>query len=46
MSAAESIDDIPFGISSSSEVFAKYQFSKDGVALFKKVSDWKIHTAS
>ncbi|XP_077184190.1 protein disulfide-isomerase [Paroedura picta] len=37
--AAESIDDIPFGITSSSDVFAKYQFSKDGVALFKKFDE-------
>nr|XP_034960142.1 protein disulfide-isomerase [Zootoca vivipara] len=37
--AAESIDDIPFGISSNSDVFAKYQLSKDGVALFKKFDE-------
>lgn len=35
--AAESVDDIPFGISSSDDVFSKYQLSKDGVVLFKKV---------
>ena len=35
--AAESVDDIPFGISSSADVFTKYQLSKDGVVLFKKV---------
>lgn len=36
--AAEAIDDIPFGITSNSDIFAKYQLKKDGVALFKKVS--------
>lgn len=35
--AAEAVDDIPFGISSSADVFTKYQLSKDGVVLFKKV---------
>lgn len=35
--AAEAVDDIPFGISSSADVFTKYQISKDGVILFKKV---------
>lgn len=35
--AAESVDDIPFGISSSADVFSKYQLSQDGVVLFKKV---------
>ncbi|CAM4553835.1 protein disulfide-isomerase [Lepidochelys kempii] len=37
--AAQSIDDIPFGISSSSDVFSKYQLSKDGVVLFKKFDE-------
>lgn len=36
--AAEAIDDIPFGITSNSGVFSKYQLDKDGVVLFKKVS--------
>lgn len=31
------MDDIPFGISSSADVFTKYQISKDSVILFKKV---------
>lgn len=35
--AAEAVDDIPFGISSSVDVFSKYQISKDSVILFKKV---------
>lgn len=35
--AAEAVDDIPFGISSSADVFTKYQISKDSVTLFKKV---------
>ncbi|XP_057583225.1 LOW QUALITY PROTEIN: protein disulfide-isomerase-like [Hippopotamus amphibius kiboko] len=34
--AAEAIDDIPFGITSDSDVFTKYQLDKDGVVLFKK----------
>uniref|UniRef100_A0A8B9S393 Protein disulfide-isomerase n=1 Tax=Apteryx owenii TaxID=8824 RepID=A0A8B9S393_APTOW len=37
--AAESIDDIPFGISSSADVFSKYELSKDGVVLFKKFDE-------
>lgn len=36
--AAEAVDDIPFGITSNSGVFSKYQLDKDGVVLFKKVS--------
>lgn len=36
--AAEAVDDIPFGITSNSGVFSKYQLGKDGVVLFKKVS--------
>lgn len=39
--AAEAIDDIPFGITSKSDIFAKYQLKKDGVALFKKVSGYE-----
>lgn len=37
--AAESVDDIPFGISSSADVFSKYQLSQDGVVLFKKFDE-------
>uniref|UniRef100_A0A8P0P1S7 protein disulfide-isomerase n=1 Tax=Canis lupus familiaris TaxID=9615 RepID=A0A8P0P1S7_CANLF len=37
--AAEAIDDIPFGITSNSDVFSKYQLSKDGVVLFKKFDE-------
>ncbi|XP_009642622.1 protein disulfide-isomerase [Egretta garzetta] len=37
--AAEAVDDIPFGISSSTDVFTKYQLSKDGVVLFKKFDE-------
>uniref|UniRef100_A0A5F5Q0B7 protein disulfide-isomerase n=2 Tax=Equus TaxID=9789 RepID=A0A5F5Q0B7_HORSE len=37
--AAEAIDDIPFGITSSSDVFSKYQLDKDGVVLFKKFDE-------
>ena len=36
--AAEDTDDIPFGITSNSDMFSKYQLDKDGVVLFKKVS--------
>uniref|UniRef100_A0A8B9IXU5 protein disulfide-isomerase n=1 Tax=Amazona collaria TaxID=241587 RepID=A0A8B9IXU5_9PSIT len=36
--AAEAVDDIPFGISSSADVFTKYELSKDGVVLFKKTA--------
>ncbi|KAM4890161.1 protein disulfide-isomerase isoform 3-T6 [Sylvia borin] len=36
--AAEAVDDIPFGISSSADVFTKYEISKDGVSLFKKTA--------
>jgi len=37
--AAESIDDVPFGITSSSDIFGKYQLKKDGVVLFKKFDE-------
>ncbi|KAM7068144.1 protein disulfide-isomerase [Molossus nigricans] len=37
--AAEAIDDIPFGITSNSDVFSKYQLDKDGVVLFKKFDE-------
>lgn len=36
--AAEAVDDIPFGITSNSDVFSRYQLAGDGVVLFKKVS--------
>ncbi|XP_065503995.1 LOW QUALITY PROTEIN: protein disulfide-isomerase [Caloenas nicobarica] len=39
LSAAEAVDDIPFGISSSADIFTKYQLSKDGVVLFKKFDE-------
>ncbi|NWV69035.1 PDIA1 isomerase, partial [Malurus elegans] len=39
LSAAEAVDDIPFGISSSTDVFTKYQISKDSVILFKKFDE-------
>lgn len=35
--AAEAIDDIPFGITSDDAVFSKFEVTKDGVVLFKKV---------
>ncbi|XP_059720008.1 protein disulfide-isomerase [Haemorhous mexicanus] len=39
LQAAEAVDDIPFGISSSADVFNKYQISKDSVILFKKFDE-------
>lgn len=36
--AAEAVDDMPFGITSSGDVFSKYKLDSDGVVLFKKVS--------
>ncbi|XP_010191923.1 PREDICTED: protein disulfide-isomerase, partial [Mesitornis unicolor] len=39
LAAAEAVDDIPFGISSSADVFTKYQLGKDGVVLFKKFDE-------
>ncbi|PNJ87236.1 P4HB isoform 9 [Pongo abelii] len=39
LQAAEAIDDIPFGITSNSDVFSKYQLDKDGVVLFKKFDE-------
>uniref|UniRef100_A0A8I4A0Z5 protein disulfide-isomerase n=1 Tax=Callithrix jacchus TaxID=9483 RepID=A0A8I4A0Z5_CALJA len=38
LQAAEAIDDVPFGITSNSDVFSKYQLDKDGVVLFKKTA--------
>lgn len=35
--AAEAIDDIPFGLTSEDAVFSKFEVTKDGVVLFKKV---------
>nr|KAF6296544.1 prolyl 4-hydroxylase subunit beta [Myotis myotis] len=37
--AAEAVDDIPFGITSNSDVFSKYKLDKDGVVLFKKFDE-------
>ncbi|XP_036766529.2 protein disulfide-isomerase [Manis pentadactyla] len=37
--AAEAIDDIPFGITSNSDVFSKYHLDADGVVLFKKFDE-------
>lgn len=36
--AAEAIDDIPFAITSSDAIYSKFEVSKDGVVLFKKVT--------
>ncbi|CAH2291797.1 disulfide-isomerase [Pelobates cultripes] len=37
--AAESVDDIPFGISSSDDAFSKYEITKDTIVLFKKFDE-------
>uniref|UniRef100_A0A8C7BFP7 protein disulfide-isomerase n=1 Tax=Neovison vison TaxID=452646 RepID=A0A8C7BFP7_NEOVI len=37
--AAEAVDDIPFGITSNSDVFSRYQLAGDGVVLFKKFDE-------
>uniref|UniRef100_A0A8C8ZRG3 protein disulfide-isomerase n=1 Tax=Prolemur simus TaxID=1328070 RepID=A0A8C8ZRG3_PROSS len=39
LQAAEAVDDIPFGITSNSDVFSKYQLDTDGVVLFKKFDE-------
>lgn len=44
--AAEAVDDVPFGITSSSAVFSQYQLDKDGVILFKKVRGTRMATPS
>lgn len=36
--AAEAIDDIPFAMTSDDAVYSKFEVSKDGVVLFKKVT--------
>lgn len=38
MKAAEAVDDAPFAITSDDAVFAKFEVTKDGVVLFKKVT--------
>uniref|UniRef100_A0A8C6PHK8 protein disulfide-isomerase n=1 Tax=Nothobranchius furzeri TaxID=105023 RepID=A0A8C6PHK8_NOTFU len=40
--AAEATDDVPFAMSSSDAVFAKFEVSKDSIVLFKKVTAPKI----
>ncbi|KAM3921943.1 protein disulfide-isomerase-like [Leptodactylus fuscus] len=37
--AAESVDDLPFGITSSDAAFSKYEVTKDKVVLFKKFDE-------
>lgn len=39
LEVAESVDDIPFGISSSADAFAKYEVEKDTILLFKKFDE-------
>ncbi|CAC5402333.1 PDIA1 [Mytilus coruscus] len=37
--AAQGIDDIPFGITSNTDIFKEYEMESDGVALFKKFDE-------
>ncbi|MEE6520431.1 hypothetical protein FKM82_018296, partial [Ascaphus truei] len=39
LQAAESVDDVPFAITSSDVVFTKYKLDKDGIVLFKKFDE-------
>ncbi|XP_015211983.2 protein disulfide-isomerase [Lepisosteus oculatus] len=39
LKAAEAVDDIPFGITSSDALYAKFEVSKDSVVLFKKFDE-------
>lgn len=41
--AAQGIDDLPFGITSNTDVFKEYDMESDGVALFKKVFILYLH---
>ena len=35
--AAEAIDEIPFAMTADDAIFSKFEVSKDGIVLFKKV---------
>ncbi|MEQ2232638.1 Protein disulfide-isomerase [Ilyodon furcidens] len=37
--AAEAIDDIPFAMTSDSDIYSKFEVSKDGIILFKKFDE-------
>ncbi|XP_015231328.1 protein disulfide-isomerase [Cyprinodon tularosa] len=37
--AAEAIDDIPFAMTSSDDIYSKFEVSKDGIILFKKFDE-------
>ncbi|MBN3310407.1 PDIA1 isomerase, partial [Amia calva] len=39
LKAAEAVDDVPFGITSSDELFSKYEVTHDSVVLFKKFDE-------
>ncbi|XP_072882455.1 protein disulfide-isomerase [Hemitrygon akajei] len=39
LQAAEAIDEVPLGITSSADIFAKYDMKEDGVILFKKFDE-------
>ncbi|KAM5136053.1 protein disulfide-isomerase [Mantella aurantiaca] len=41
LSAAESVDDLQIGITSSDSAFSKYEVAKDGIVLFKKFDEGK-----
>ncbi|XP_012738098.1 protein disulfide-isomerase [Fundulus heteroclitus] len=37
--AAEAMDDVPFAIASSDDIYSKFEVSKDGIVLFKKFDE-------
>ncbi|XP_075072911.1 protein disulfide-isomerase [Mixophyes fleayi] len=39
LQAAEAVDDVPFGITSSDSAFSQYNVEKDGIVLFKKFDE-------
>ncbi|NP_001084005.1 prolyl 4-hydroxylase subunit beta L homeolog precursor [Xenopus laevis] len=39
LQAAEAVDDVPFGITSSEAAFSKHELGKDGIVLFKKFDE-------
>ncbi|XP_072259503.1 protein disulfide-isomerase [Pyxicephalus adspersus] len=41
LQAAEAVDDLQFGITSSDSAFSKYEVGKDGIVLFKKFDEGK-----
>ncbi|KAM9290496.1 protein disulfide-isomerase-like, partial [Gastrophryne carolinensis] len=41
LKAADAVDDVPFGITSSDAAFSKYEVTKDSIVLFKKFDEGK-----